>query len=298
MGIRPQSNERISGDLQEMTFLAGILTIRDAITGGFVFVEGILSVLPICDKIYINDAGSTDGTLEAFERTKETWPSKIELLQIPDTDFESTHFQLVDDVVNQKILPLIDSEWVISLEGDTVWHESTIFDLLNLMKNTECNSIRQPGWDTQWCTKNAYKDFKSVRIARNLPGLAMTDGGGGFMVGARSDEGGHGMSGVAPEEMVDYPRFHFPYLFPGNAVERARRHAEHLETSNESRKKQYEDLKDRFKDLTFSKQPLCPSEGLPALVKGLAGEPVYFVRDELFDLGWLKETTGLGYDLC
>jgi hypothetical protein len=298
MGIRHHGDERVSGDLQEMTFLAGILTIRDAIKGGFVFVEGILSVLPICDKIYINDAGSTDGTLEALQRMKETWPSKIELLQIPDTDFESTHFQLVDDVINQKILPIVDSEWVLSLEGDTVWHESTIFDLLNLMKNTKCNSIRQPGWDTQWCTKNAYKDFKSVRIARNLPGLQMTDGGGGFMIGARFDGGGHGMSGVAPEALVDYPRFHFPYLFPGNAIERARRHAEHLETSNEGRKKQYEDLKERFKDLTFSKQTICPSGGLPALVKGLAGEPVYYVRDELFDLEWLKETTGMDYDLC
>jgi hypothetical protein len=282
-----------------MTFLAGILTIRDAIIAGAPVAESILSILPICDKIYINDAGSVDGTLEVFQRMKSIWPSKIELLQIPDSDFESTHFQLVDDVINKSILPLIDSEWIALLEGDTLWHESTIFDLLNLMKTTECNSIREYAWDTQWCTKHAFKDFSNVRLARNLDGVTVCDGAMGFCLnGVREGNGKDATVGLLPELEVEYPRFHFPYLFPGNAVERARRHAEHLETSNESRKKQYEDLKDRFKDLTFSKQPLCPSEGLPALVKGLAGEPVYFVRDELFDLGWLKETTGLGYDLC
>lgn len=281
-----------------MTFLAGILTIKDAIDGGFVFVEGILSTLPICDKIYINDAGSTDGTLEVFQEMKKIWPSKIEILQIQDSDFKSTHFELVDDVVNQKMLPLIDEEWVISLEGDTVWHESTIFDLLNLMKTTKCNSIRQPGWDTQWCLKHAYKDFKSVRIARNLPGLAMTDGGGGFMLRSRYDGGGHGMSGVAPEEEIDYPRFHFPYLFPGNVLERAKRHAEHLETGNDGRIKQYERLKKTHENAQFAKQSTCCSAGLPALVKGLAGEPKYYVRDDLFDPKWLNETTGLDYVSC
>ena len=282
-----------------MTFLAGILTIRDAIIAGAPVAESILSILPICDKIYINDAGSVDGTLEVFQRMKSIWPSKIELLQIPDSDFESTHFQLVDDVINKSILPLIDSEWIALLEGDTLWHESTIFDLLNLMKTTECNSIREYAWDTQWCTKHAFKDFSNVRLARNLDGVTVCDGAMGFCLnGVREGNGKDATVGLLPELEVEYPRFHFPYLFPGNAIERARRHAEHLEIANESRKKQYEDLKEMFGSQAFQKRETCPSSGLPALVKGLAGEPVYFVRDELFDLGWLKETTGLGYDLC
>ena len=276
-------------------FLAGVLTIKDAITAGFVLVESILSVLPICDKIYINDAGSVDGTLETLQRMQHIWPAKIELLNIPD--YPSKHFELVDDVINQHILPNIDSEWVISLEADTVWHESNVFNLLDLMHTNEYNSIRQPGWDVQWCTKNAYKEFKSVRMARNIEGLKITDGGGGFSVeGLRSDGNGYGMSGVPPELEVDEPRYHFPYLFPGNLLERARRHAEFLETGNETRKEYYHSMKSTFESTAFEKQDTCPSADLPAIVKGLAGEPVYYVRDELFDIEWLNKTTGLEYD--
>jgi len=278
-------------------FLTGILTIKDAIKGGFVIAEAILSVVPICNKIIINDAGSTDGTLELFYRLKEMYPDKIEILNIPD--YESQHFELVDDVINTHILPSLDSEWVISLEGDTVWHEDNIFDLLTIMKTTECNSILQPGWDVQWCTKTAYKDFLSVRIVKNLPGLKITEGGGGFCInGQRYSNPKYAMSGVPPEHEIEYPRFHFPYLFPGNLLERARRHAEFLEVGNEYRRQNYLDLKKQLEGITFVKQNITPSKNLPSLVKGLAGEPYYYVREDLFNKNWLKELTGLDYGPC
>lgn len=274
------------------------MTIKDAIIGGYPIVESILCVLPICDKIIVNDGGSTDGTLETFKRIKSIWSNRIEIMNVPD--YPTKGFELVDDVINKYIIPKIDSDWVISLEGDTIWHEKNIFNLLELMKTSkEYNSILQPGWDIQWCSKRAFKDFKSVRIARNLPGLKISEGGGGFSAdGFKKTRTDYSMQGIPPEIEIEFPRFHFPYLFPGNFEERARRHVDLLETGNEFRKSFYKETKEQFKNTEFVKQNITPSPILPAIIKGMAGEPYYYIREDLFDFEWLKNTTGINYDLC
>jgi len=59
----------------------------------------------------------------------------------------------------------------------------------------------------------------------------------------------------------------------------------------------YEDVRRRIEGI--KSQRLTPLtdvfSGLPAIVRDLSQMKSYRVRDELFDLDWLRETTGLKY---
>ena len=44
--------------------IAGICPLWNALSAQYPFVEAILTTLPVVDRMFVNDGGSTDGTLE------------------------------------------------------------------------------------------------------------------------------------------------------------------------------------------------------------------------------------------
>ena len=72
-----------------------------------------------------------------------------------------------------------------------------------------------------------------------------------------------------------------------------RNDAEFVASSDEHRVKAYQ----RLLDMNWKppRMPEAKDLGYPAIIKGLVSKRTYVVREELFDVDWLEEITGLQY---
>lgn len=96
----------------------------------------VMSVINHVDKILLWDTGSTDNTFKIMEKIKKLYPNKVELEQAGDvTPNEYT-------AVRQTMLKKTKSDWVIIVDGDEVWWDKTIEELINaIIRNPESESI-------------------------------------------------------------------------------------------------------------------------------------------------------------
>lgn len=94
-----------------------------------------MSVIDYVDKVLIYDTGSTDKTLKIIERIKS---NKIILNKVkPDTFHE--------DKIRQQMLDETDSDWFIVLDGDEIWWDNSIRNLIaEINKNNNIDSIVVP----------------------------------------------------------------------------------------------------------------------------------------------------------
>ena len=280
------------------SFITAIVTIKNAIAGGYFVFESCLSVLPVVDKLLINDGGSTDGTLEIFKKIRDLYPDKIEILNIPD--IPSPHWESIDNALN-KMIGLCDSEWIIELQGDEIFHETQIPHIRELLwevsqyQNPGYNSIRHARWDLSWDAQSPRYSMGTVRIVRNIPGLVSSLGGDHFYVegitAPDKPREGFTVHNVPLEWDTNEPIiYHFPWVFAYNRQEKVRRIVRELATEDKQRRESYEK---GIPDYSFS--VLGPH--VPAILKGLVGKHRYEVRESLFDKDWLTKTMGMEYHI-
>lgn len=273
--------------------ISGILTIKDGIYLGYPFLEAILSVLPVVDEFLINDGGSKDGTLEALQKLKKIFPKKIVIYNIPW--IKSEYWEAIDQTL-EYLIEKAKGDWIFEVQGDEIWHEKDIFKLKKVIEYAHFhhfNSIRQPRLD---CTFNCVEDYVywNVRIVRKVPNLRSYRGGDDFQIGNLGPpRKGYNAHNVPPELETTIPYFHFHRVFPKNVLRADERIAKEIAPKDLERVVVFKSL--QGVNLNFSPQKNNPPSFLPALMKGLAQEMEYRVREELFNKKWLSEITGINY---
>lgn len=278
---------------EKKDFLDGMFTIKNAISGGYFFLESILSVLPICDRIFVNDGGSTDGTLEALIKLKSIFPNKIHLLNIPD--IPSDRWEVIDKVLNI-ILNITKSEWIIELQGDEIYHEKDVPHILDMLKEITSSSfigIRNKRVDLVWDSQRPEYEMGTIRIFRNVPNIESSWGGDFFRFKGCGDtpRPGFTLHNLPPELDSNLPYiYHYPQAFSGNVIEKYRRMAEDIAPLDKSRINIYNNYKN-LDGINCKKE----SSFLPALLRELVNKDRYEVREDVFDKEWLTKTTGIDY---
>jgi ribonucleoside-triphosphate reductase len=94
--------------------ITGISPIYNTISAGYPFLECLLLVLPIVDKMLVNDGGSTDGTREALEKFEKKF-DKAEIIDIPH--YESSSYESMDRAL-EEIIEMIDGGWIYEVQAD------------------------------------------------------------------------------------------------------------------------------------------------------------------------------------
>lgn len=90
----------------------------------------VMSVISHVDQVLLWDTGSTDGTLEVIERICKTklGKSKVKFKQVPPPTPET----FAD--VRQKMLDETETPWFLMVDGDEVWWEDSIRQVVSEIK--------------------------------------------------------------------------------------------------------------------------------------------------------------------
>lgn len=265
--------------------IVGVNTFRNFIETGYPFVESIISHLPFCDEYYVNDGGSTDGTLEVLERMEETFP-KIRLFRMPDT--ENVRWDSASKQSNAMIAET-DAEWIFLGNGDEVFHEGDVAGIRRYVEASPYWVLRPTRREIKddW-SKLGFEVYHPARFAKNAHGIYMdwnAYGGDEFLY----DTGWYDPHRLL---LLPYILYHVYNMFPENKLFKRRKDATYIAPGDRLRVAIYEQIKGG----TFSKvnpNNICPH--LPAIIRGLVGMQKYAIREELFDRKWLRKTTGLDY---
>ncbi len=93
----------------------------------------IMSVIKHLDRLIIYDTGSTDKTVEIIQLVKKEFPKKIIFKEVGEVDsFEMT-------TLRQKMLDETNSDWFLLIDGDEVWWEKSIQNILEVIEKTGDN---------------------------------------------------------------------------------------------------------------------------------------------------------------
>lgn len=177
----------------------------------------VTSVVEFVDKILIWDTGSTDKTVEITDLLKKKYPKKIEFREYGVVDPETF------TRARQEMLDNTNSDWFMILDGDEVWWEDSIRNVVNYIQEggDDLESIVSPYYNTVGdiyhhqhrsaanYTIDGVVDFINIRfINRKIPGLHF--------------EKPHGQQGLYDEngtliqnrpkknrKFVDFPYMHF-----------------------------------------------------------------------------------------
>ncbi len=279
-----------------MLKISGILTINNAVSLGYPFIEAVLSVLPIVDEFLINDGGSSDDTSFYLKKIQKTFPDKIKLFNKPHYPCQA--WESIDEAINY-LISQAKGDWIIEVFGDEIWHEKSLPKLKKIIEMASkkgYNSIRAI---VHWANFNHIDSYayRTVRILRKLDSLTSAWCGDDFRIAETKDKGpspGFTSSNVPPELVTDIVWFNLSgEIFPKNDLKKAEAIATLFAKAEKERQQIWKNLASR----PPRKQEPDPKtvKQLPALIQGLAGLDEYKVREELFDKKFLKKLTGLNY---
>lgn len=88
----------------------------------------VMSVIDYVEKILLWDSGSTDNTVEIIKILKREYPKKVEFNQVVQKDIE--HYTQI----RQEMLDKTKSDWVLILDGDEVWWDEAISEVLGIIQ--------------------------------------------------------------------------------------------------------------------------------------------------------------------
>lgn len=270
--------------------ITGIMPIKNGIAGGFPFIEGILSVLPVVDEFLVVDGGSSDDTWEVLNRLQKSFPEKVEIFQ--DTWIPSPNCENIDGSLNRLVLQA-KGDWIINILGDEIWHEKDVLSLKKLIAEADGSGYKgirtgmvEAIWDSfnrSYCRGSTYKTIRIFKKQSNLRLFRVGDDV--FVDPVRSIREGFTSSNLPPELDSSFEFYHFHRLFSENTPAADKLMNEELASGERA---------GVFYTNKFVGNGSTHSD-LPEIMKGLAYKSRYLVRDELFDVGWLRRVTGLQY---
>jgi glycosyltransferase involved in cell wall biosynthesis len=153
------------------------ITVHCLVRNEEVFVgPAILSVIDFADRVIIFDTGSTDGTVRMIEDIKNKYPNKIVFEEKGPCD-KRKHTEL-----RQEMIDRTDTEWFMILDGDEVWTEAGLNEVVKVCKDPKVECIMAPFY---LCVGDIYhrtnkkgsiemlgvKDFFYPRVIRKIIGI-------------------------------------------------------------------------------------------------------------------------------
>ena len=265
--------------------ITGINVVRNCINTGYPFVEAILSAYPLCDEYFVNDGGSTDGTLEALEDLQMSYP-KLVIYQIKDT--ENIRWDSVSNQINEMIQDA-QGEVIFLGNADELIHEKDLIRVKDNASPMHCSVLRFDRREVKTDWGGLGSDvYHPARLAANYENVRQdwnSYGGDEFLY----DFGWPDPNRVNKMGILLY---HLYNMFPENRVEKLRNDAEYLSPGDAHRVRVYETMK-HSKPKHVS--PTKVWDGLPALARGLPYMAKYRVRECLFNRLWVERVTGLTY---
>lgn len=267
--------------------IAGICPLYNVLSAQYPFVEAIITTLPLVDVLFVNDGGSTDGTLQVLQRMAKRWP-KIVITRIKQE--KSGLWESMDHV----LMSLINNEcqgydWIIEVQADEYFHPRLYQATLDEIKRAHeggYNSIRQPILTIyRWSKPDTYV-YRNVRIFRNMPNIVSRWGGDCFFFeGLPEYREGFTAHNLPPELDSNVLRHHLKDCFSRDRLLQAKAHAEFLATEHPNRRAIYE----RMKGCTYlwnvpPKEEIQIHPEVPEIFHGLVGLKDYVVREELFEM--------------
>ena len=87
----------------------------------------VMSVIDYVDKILIWDTGSSDNTIKIVKEIKKNYSNKVEFEEVEKVSAED--FPLM----RQKMLEKTASDWVLIVDGDEVWWDGSIRQIVRLI---------------------------------------------------------------------------------------------------------------------------------------------------------------------
>ena len=94
----------------------------------------VMSVIKQVDRVMIWDTGSTDNTVAIAKEIKKQFPDKVELQTFGEVTPEEY------TTMRQKMLDATESDWFMILDGDEIWWNSSIANLVDAV-NIQGNSL-------------------------------------------------------------------------------------------------------------------------------------------------------------
>lgn len=268
--------------MQRRPTIAGICPLWNPLTAQYPFVEAILTTLPLVDRMFVNDGGSTDGSLEILERMANRWP-KIEVVHIKWG--RSEFWEAMDRAIEQMLVEQCkDYEWIIEVQGDEYFHprlNQATLDEISKAHDGGYNALRQPiltvfGWE---CGDEYI--YRNVRIFRNSPDIRSRWGGDNFYyVGQPEVRQGFTTHNLPPELDSDIFRYHLKDCFKDDRHMQAEGHAGFLATKHNGRQGLAERMRNRGTRRTPKPKVVHPD--VPEIYYGLIGLERYEVREGLF----------------
>lgn len=93
----------------------------------------VQSVIKYMDKVLIWDTGSSDATVGIIKELLKEFPQKIEFKELREIDIEEFA------KARQQMLESTKSDWVFILDGDEVWWDDSIRELVDIIQNNGHN---------------------------------------------------------------------------------------------------------------------------------------------------------------
>jgi glycosyltransferase involved in cell wall biosynthesis len=96
------------------------------------------SVIDYVDRLLLWDTGSTDKTIQIAKEIERRYPRKVNFREVGEVDAEGF------TKVRQKMLDETDADWFLVLDGDEVWWEGSIKEVIGEIKDGNIDAIVSP----------------------------------------------------------------------------------------------------------------------------------------------------------
>lgn len=90
----------------------------------------VMSVIEHVEKVLIWDTGSTDNTVKIIQEIERRYPNKIIFNEVGDIDIDEF------TKVRQEMLNETSSDWFLMVDGDEVWWDGSIREIVDLIKKS------------------------------------------------------------------------------------------------------------------------------------------------------------------
>lgn len=283
------------------------MPVHNVISGCYPFVECIILALPLVDELIVYDGGSTDGTIEVIEKLAKL-NNAIKLVKLKFKP--SKNWRNIDEGFEYCMHNVASGDWIIAFHADEFFQEKDSKKILKAIYNADekkYNCIRHSMYHISEYEILDTFNWLPVRIFRNLPNVKAYDGIDTFYFEESNEYYRDNMyrGNLPPEIKIEITSHHIGELFEYGEFVTNRRHVQFYGIdSDTSRLKSYLDQKASFgineedEDFDVEKinfKPVDPGffqDGVPEIMKGLAGKLRYEVREELYEIVKnIKKTT-------